>query len=91
LGKNDALLNYPIEYLNEINSGTLPLAELELKVGCPIIVLKNLDAANEVCNGSRGIQTRYRNWVLEVKLLTGEHAEQTVFFPRIASQSTWKE
>jgi len=75
-----------MEYLNEFNSGTLPLAKLELKIGCPVMVLKNLDAANEVCNGSRGILTRYSNRVLEVKLLTGEHAGQKVFIPRIANQ-----
>src|SRR5882757_4952720 len=70
LGDNDPLLNYPVEYLNEINCGTLPLAKLELKIGCPVMVLKNLDAANGVCKGSRGILTRHSNRVLEVKLLT---------------------
>jgi len=86
MGENDPLLNYPVEYLNEINCGTLPLAKLELKVGCPVMVLKNLDAANGVCNGSRGILTRHSNRVLEVKLLTGEHAGQTVFIPRVANE-----
>jgi hypothetical protein len=86
LGEQDPLLNYPVEYLNEINSGSMPLAKLELKIGCPVMVLKNLDAANGVCNGSRGILTRHSNRVLEVRLLTGEHAGQTVFIPRVASQ-----
>jgi len=85
-GENDPLLNYPVEYLNEINCGTLPLAKLELKVGCPVMVLKNLDAANGVCNGSRGILTRHSNRVLEVRLLTGGQAGQTVFIPRISNQ-----
>jgi hypothetical protein len=85
-GENDPLLNYPVEYLHEINSGSLPLAKLELKIGCPVMILKNLDAANGVCNGSRGILTRHSNRVLEVRLLTGEHAGQTVFIPRVASQ-----
>ena len=49
--------NYPVEYLNEINCSELPLAKLELKVGCPVIILQDLDAAHEVCNGSRGILT----------------------------------
>jgi ATP-dependent DNA helicase PIF1 len=86
-GENDPLLNYPVEeYLNEINSGTLPLAKLKLKIGCPVMILKNLDAANGLCNGSRGILTRHRNRVLEVRLLTGEHVWQTVFIPRVANQ-----
>src|SRR6267154_665451 len=79
-------MNKKVNELNEINCGTLPLAKLELKVGCPVMVLKNLDAANGVCNGSRGILTRHSNRVLEVKLLTGEHAGETVFIPRVANQ-----
>jgi len=86
LGEGDPLLNYPVEYLNQINCATLPLAKLELKIGCPVMVLKNLDAANGVCNGSRGILTRYSNRVLEIRLLTGEHAGETVFIPRVANQ-----
>ena len=86
LDKEDPLLNYPVEYLNKINCGSLPLAKLKLKIGCPMMVLKNLNAANEVCNGSRGVLTRYNNRVLEVRLLTGDHAKQTVFIPRVANQ-----
>src|SRR5258708_25879895 len=37
-------------------------------------------------NESRGILTRYSNRVLEVCLLTGEQAGQTVFIPRVANQ-----
>jgi len=73
------MLNYPIEYLNDINCTRMPLAKLEVKIGCPIIVLKNLDAAHRLYNGSRGILTRCRNRVLEVELLTGSHAGQKVF------------
>ena len=36
-----------------------------------------------VCNGSRGILTCANNRVLEVRLLTGDHAGETVFIPRL--------
>ena len=85
LGEGDPMLNYPTEFLNNINCGSMPLAKLELKKGCPVMVLKNLDAANGVCNGSRGILTDFGNRVLEVRLLTGEHAGQKVFIPRVAN------
>jgi ATP-dependent exoDNAse (exonuclease V) alpha subunit len=88
LGENDPLLNYPVEYLNEINCTGFPLARLEVKIGCPIMILQNLDAAHGVCNGSRGILTRYRNRMLEIELLTGQYAGQRVFIPRITSQPT---
>ena len=87
-GEEDPMLNYPVEYLNEINCSGLPLAKLELKVGCPVMILHNLDAAHGVCNGSRGILTQCRNRVPEVELLIGEHAVIKVFIPRITNQPT---
>jgi hypothetical protein len=85
---NDTMLNYPVECLNKFNASGLPLAKLALKPGCPIMVLRNLDTAHGVCNGSRGVVTRYRNRVLEVELITGEHAGEKVFIPRIFNQPT---
>ena len=82
------MLNYPVEYLNEINCSGLPLAKLEVKVGCPVMVLRNLDPANGVCNGSRGILTRYRHRVMEVELITGGHKGNKVFIPRINNYPT---
>jgi hypothetical protein len=87
-GEDDSMLNYPVEYLNQINCSGLPLAKLKVKVGCPIMILRNLDAAHGVCNGSRGILTRYRNRVLEVELITGQDAGHKVFIPRISNQPT---
>ena len=36
-------LMYPVEYLNSINCSGMPLAKLALKVGCSVMVLRNLD------------------------------------------------
>ena len=86
--EDDPIINYPSEYLNEINCSGLPLAKLELKVGCPIMVLQNLDVANGVCNGSRGILTRCSNRVLEMELITGDFAKKKVFIPRTCNVPT---
>ena len=83
-----AMLNYPIEYLNKISCSGLPLSKLELKAGCPVMILKNLDPSNGVCNGSCGILTRSSSRVLEVKLLTGQFAGHKVFIPRVYNQPT---
>ena len=76
-------LMYPVEYLNSINCSGLPLAKLKVKLGCPLIILWNLEPSEGVCNGSRGVVTRMSNRVLEVRLLTGEHAGRTTFIPRL--------
>src|SRR5216683_3653538 len=36
-GEDDPMLNYPVEYLNEINCTGMPLAKLEVKIGCPVL------------------------------------------------------
>ena len=82
LGNGEQLM-YPVEYLNSINASGLPLSKLSLKVGAPIMVLRNLDPPNGVCNGTRGILKRASSRVLEVRLLGGDHAGETVFIPRI--------
>jgi hypothetical protein len=87
-GEDNSLLNYLVEYLNEINCTGMPLANLEVKIGCPIIVLKNLDAAHRLCNWSREILTRCRNRVLEVELITRLYAGQKVFIFRTSNMPT---
>jgi hypothetical protein len=84
-GENNPLLNYPVKYLNEINCTRIPLTNLEVKIGCSIMVLKNLDAAYGLCNRSRGILTRCKNRVLEVELITGSYAGQKVFISRTSN------
>jgi hypothetical protein len=83
IGEEEIELYYPIEHLNTINASGLPLAKLELKLGCPVIVHRNLVPSQGVCNGTRGIVTRMANKVLEVRLLGGDHSGETVFIPRI--------
>ncbi|KAF8752546.1 Helitron helicase-like domain at N-terminus [Rhizoctonia solani] len=72
------------EYLNSLNSGSIPLSDLELKEGCPVMILRNLARSQGVCNGTCGIVTRIGSRVLELWLLTGSEAGNTVFIPRIS-------
>ena len=47
------------------------------------MVLRNMNPDKGVCNGSRGILTHFWNRVLEIQLITGQYAGETVFIPRI--------
>ena len=44
---------YPVEFLQQLNAGGLPPALLCLKVGSPVILLRNLDPGEGLCNGTR--------------------------------------
>ena len=46
------------------NSGGLPPALLCLKVGCPVILLRNLDPGEGLCNGTRMAVLNMRRKVL---------------------------
>ncbi len=60
---------YPTEYLNKLNlSGIVPPHCLELFVGCPIMLLKNM--AGGLANGTRLIVTR---------IMTGFHSMWSTF------------
>lgn len=74
---------YPTEFLNSLELGGFPHHKLVLKVGMPIMVLRNLDPRNGVCNGTRAVITHMSNRVLEVRILGGDHAGKSVFIPRI--------
>src|SRR5439155_23882202 len=44
---------YAPEYLNTINLPTLPPHQLKLKIGAPVILLRNLSQSTGMCNGTR--------------------------------------
>ncbi|WVZ95725.1 hypothetical protein U9M48_041454 [Paspalum notatum var. saurae] len=44
---------YPPEFLNTLTPNGLPPHILKLKIGCPIILLSNIDPANGLCNDTQ--------------------------------------
>jgi hypothetical protein len=79
---NEALL-YPPEFLATLRASGLPLARLALKPGCPLMLLRNLDPSNGLCNGTCMILLHIRPRVLVCRILGGKHAGQTALIPRI--------
>ncbi|KAG5531642.1 hypothetical protein RHGRI_026310 [Rhododendron griersonianum] len=51
---------YPNEYLNSLDPTGLPPFKLELKVGCPIILLRNIAPKDGLCNGTRMMVVRHQ-------------------------------
>ena len=74
----------PVEFLRTIDASNLPPGELRLKVGCPIILLRNLAPTQGLCNGTHMIVTRMRDRVLEVRLIGGDHDGDIALIPRIS-------
>ncbi len=78
----DQAVQYPTEFLNSLEPPGMPLHNLVLKVGTPIMLLRNLDAPR-LCNDTRLSVKSLMPHVIEATILTGCAKEEDVFIPRI--------
>lgn len=74
---------YPVEYLNTIKIINFPNHKLTLKIGVPIMLIRNLCQANGLCNGTRLIVKDLGDRVIEAVIITGSHVGDCVYIPRI--------
>ena len=61
----------------------MPPHKLNLKDGCTVMLLRNLNSKRGLCNGVRLIVLNIYNSVLHCKILTGSHSEQDVLIPKL--------
>ncbi|KAK9275269.1 hypothetical protein L1049_022531 [Liquidambar formosana] len=73
---------YPVEYLNSLKPNGIPDHCLELKVGVPVVLLRNLDPSIRLCNGTRLIIQKIHTHIVEAKIITGTNIGRLVFIPR---------
>lgn len=78
----------PIEFLNSLTFSGIPKHELRLKVGCPIVLLRNICPSRGLCNGTRLIVTQLCKKVIEGVIITGSHIGEKTFIPRICMRPT---
>ncbi|CAN1267698.1 hypothetical protein LINPERPRIM_LOCUS12884 [Linum perenne] len=78
---------FPLEFLNSLQIGNFPEHQLKLKVGVPVILLRNLDQTIGLCNGTRMVIRTLGTWFIEVEILTGTHVGERVYLPRLSLTS----
>nr|GEZ26382.1 DNA helicase [Tanacetum cinerariifolium] len=76
-------LLYPREYLNTLSFPGLPPYRLEIKIGTPIMLLRNINIVGGLCNRTRLIVTQFLQKIIEAQIITGTRVSQKVFLPRI--------
>jgi ATP-dependent DNA helicase PIF1 len=75
------------EFLNSLRTSGLSNHQIKIKIGTPIMLMRNLDQAEGLCNGTRMIVTKMADHVLEAVIMSGKHKGNRTYISR--RQSPW--
>ncbi|XP_019245790.1 PREDICTED: ATP-dependent DNA helicase PIF1-like isoform X1 [Nicotiana attenuata] len=79
------------DLLHTLNPPGLPPYKLCLKENCPIILLRNLNPCEGLCNGTRLNCCDFKSHIISAKIMTGDFKNMHVFIPRIPLLSSQDE
>jgi ATP-dependent DNA helicase PIF1 len=74
---------YQQELLNGMNPPGMPAHVLRLRVGAPIMLIRNINGEQGLCNGTRLQIRRLSHNCIDAQILTGARNGERVFIPRI--------
>ncbi|KAF5175387.1 Pif1 helicase [Thalictrum thalictroides] len=77
--------------MQSLDPPSLPPFKLQLKTGCPIMCLRNIQPRIGLCNGTRLMVLQVATKVIEARIISGRHAGDPVFIPRITLQPSVSE
>ena len=80
---SDEGLYVTTEFLNSINLSGLPPHQLTVKVGCVMMLLRNLNPKQGLCNGTRLLITSMTQRLIRGIVLTGSHRMKKCIIPRV--------
>ncbi|RYQ82675.1 ATP-dependent DNA helicase PIF1-like [Arachis ipaensis] len=72
-----------VEFLNHIRCSGLPNHSLKLKIGVPIILLRNIDPAGGLCNGTRLVVRDLGRNVIGADIVSSSNVGDKVFITRM--------
>jgi len=74
---------FTTKFLNGIKSSGIPNHRLKLRVGCLVMLMKNIDQANGLCNGTRLTVTHLRKSTIAATVIIEKRVGTMVFIPRM--------
>lgn len=83
-GDDDSI---PPEHLQTLETASLPPAHLRLKLGAPVMLLRDVAPHNGLTKGTRLRVTRIGRLILEVQNVDGAHQGEKHLLPRIPMTS----
>ncbi|XP_024996762.1 ATP-dependent DNA helicase PIF1-like [Cynara cardunculus var. scolymus] len=80
---NEEDLLCPSEFLHSLKFNGVPNHDIKLKKGAPVMLLRNLNQSEGLCNGTRLIITKLGKWSIRADIISGTHVGKNVTIPRI--------
>lgn len=80
------------EFLSCLKTFGLPNHSMKLKIGTCLMLIKNLNQCEGLCNDTRLTVTRLANHVIKANIFSGIHIGNTIYIPKMSlshSQSLW--
>ncbi|XP_076066073.1 uncharacterized protein LOC143039717 [Oratosquilla oratoria] len=71
---------------NSMTSPSVPLHDLKLKIGCVVMVMRNI-CPPRICNGTRLMVTNLKKHVVVGRILGGSYRGEQVLIPRIVLEA----
>ncbi|XP_062108685.1 uncharacterized protein LOC133819436 [Humulus lupulus] len=75
---NDEDLLYPAEFLHGLKFNGIPNHEMRLKEGAPVMLLRNLNQTEGLCNGTRLIIMHLGKWSIRGDIIFGTNIGENV-------------
>ena len=76
------------DFLNSIKTSGLPDHYLRLRIGTPVMLIRNIDPNDGLCNGTRLQIIQLANHILQAKVITGTRVGEKVWLHRLLLSPT---
>ena len=81
--EEDNAIKFPIDLLNSLETSGSPAHKIKLKLGCSIILIRNLNSSAGLSNGTKLIVTKLMPHLIEAEFAVGLKVGRA-FIPRIS-------
>lgn len=75
------------EMLHKFETSSIPRHTIKLKIHTPIMLMRNLDQENGLCNGTKLIVTQIKKYSIKAKIISKKHYGKEFIIPRIYMDS----